>query len=171
AGDLDGKRIAILLPKYATDAAMERPVRIETPDRGIYLDDGDRATRRIKVTSFGNPVEAGMVIGLVQFATGEEGFSPIGEPNRIVNHPDEVIAQAGGFVEFEVSAARPGLCVLQFVPDVDAADFNPTSAYFTNIRVLPKDDYSRLPDASITWELVYREVLQYYYCLYPAMDR
>ena len=49
------------------------------------------------------------------------------------------------------------------------ARFDPTIEFFANVRVLPADDYSTVPDDQITWEYVYREVFSYYAVLYPIM--
>jgi hypothetical protein len=44
--------------------------------------------------------------------------------------------------------------------------------HFAYVRVLPADnDLDSIPDAQVTWDLVYSRVLSYYYRLYPAMDR
>ena len=39
------------------------------------------------------------------------------------------------------------------------------------MRVLPEDDYDHVPDEQLTFEFIYREVLQYYHLVYPAMSR
>jgi hypothetical protein len=43
--------------------------------------------------------------------------------------------------------------------------------FFTNVRVLPRDDFSTVPDHDLTFAFVYKNVLQYYYLIYPTMDR
>lgn len=42
--------------------------------------------------------------------------------------------------------------------------------FFTELRVLPWDDYSAIPDAQVTFDLVYREIFRYYDLILPAMS-
>jgi hypothetical protein len=84
----------------------------------------------------------------------------------VVTCPDHVVLDAAGAAEVPMTAAAPGCCTLMFA---GAAD--PTAAdFFACVRVLPKDDFSAVPDAQVTFQFVYDNVLRYYHLLHPAMD-
>jgi hypothetical protein len=36
-------------------------------------------------------------------------------------------------------------------------------------RVLPDDNFDDVPDDQITWDFVYRNVIRYFYLIYPGM--
>jgi hypothetical protein len=44
--------------------------------------------------------------------------------------------------------------------------------FYINVRVLPADaQFDSVPDSQLTYQYIYENVLQYYYRLYPIMDR
>ena len=43
--------------------------------------------------------------------------------------------------------------------------------FFVDLRVLPYDDYGRIPREDLTWDLLYEEVFRYYHLIMPAMSR
>ncbi len=84
-----------------------------------------------------------------------------------------------GNLRLSVTGVDPGLCILVLVPDgqnpppADLNGFSPgwTDLYFVHLRVLPADaDLDAIPDAQVTWDLVYDRVLRYFYKMFPVMD-
>ena len=83
---------------------------------------------------------------------------------------------AGGHVEVPLMADRPGCFKLRYMPADMPGDPQDNPApnwsveFFSTFRVLPYDDYSSVPDADITFEFVYKEVLNYFTILFPIMS-
>ncbi|MGH2345658.1 MAG: hypothetical protein ACRDG4_10565, partial [Chloroflexota bacterium] len=96
--------------------------------------------------------------------------------------PSSITVPAGGVARLTITprgATSPGCYKIRFIPPGARADppadflrpaFDPTIDFFTNLRVLPADDYSRLEDGQITWQLIYSEVFSYYALIYPIMS-
>ncbi len=72
----------------------------------------------------------------------------------------------------------PGLRLFRFVPpglwptDIDPKTLGELAfqEYFTELRVLPYDDYSKITDDELTWERIYKEIFRYYHLILPAMS-
>lgn len=93
--------------------------------------------------------------------------------------PQGGVTDRAGVLRLTVTGVDPGMCILVFIPDgqnpppPDLNGFAPQWAdlYFVHVRVLPSDAHlDAIPDDQITWDLVYAEVLRYFYKLYPVMD-
>jgi hypothetical protein len=90
-----------------------------------------------------------------------------------------ITTDSKGYAEVTVKGLRPGIGTLRYQGPGDT--FNPTMGYppipnmyfgycfYNSFRVLPDDNYDNIPDSEITWDLVYREVMRYYYLIYPGM--
>lgn len=71
-----------------------------------------------------------------------------------------------------------GLRLFRLVPpDNYPQDISPNTLaqlafqeFFTELRVLPYDDYSNIDDAEITFAMIYREIFRYYDLILPAMS-
>lgn len=93
--------------------------------------------------------------------------------------PQGGMTDGQGNLAMTITGVDPGMCILVFVPDgqnpppKDLNGFAPAWAdlYFVHVRVLPADaDLDLIPDAQITWDLVYDKVLRYFYKMFPVMD-
>lgn len=71
-----------------------------------------------------------------------------------------------------------GLRVFRFVPETNwPQDIDPATLaslafqeFCVELRVLPYDDYSKLDDAALTWDLIYDQIFRYYALILPAMS-
>ena len=86
----------------------------------------------------------------------------------MLNLPEEVTTDADGLATIPLQPALPGTCVVAFILPESSSD---DVTYFANVRVLPTDDYSNVNDSELTFQFLYKEVLKYYYLLYPSMNR
>jgi hypothetical protein len=86
----------------------------------------------------------------------------------------DVTIPAGGELELAFTADVAGCVKLRFIAPgmtIDAtAQPNFAVEYYANVRVLPYDDYSAVPDEKLTFDFVYEEVLSYFSILYPIMS-
>jgi hypothetical protein len=77
------------------------------------------------------------------------------------------------------SGKRAGLRLYRFVPQAhwprqltpEALDWGLTDEFFVTQRVLPYDDYSKIPDEELDFPLIYQEIFRNYYLLMPAMNK
>ncbi len=99
--------------------------------------------------------------------------------------PDSVSVGSSGMGSVTIKALCPGCGLLRFIAgpasDNPVPVLNPSMVgwmnqmpwvFFVNVRVLPADsDLAAVPDSQINWNFIYTNVLQYYYRLYPVMDK
>ena len=99
--------------------------------------------------------------------------------------PDSLTVDSSGLASITITGLTPGLGFLRFMAgppsDNPVPVIGPSMgqwmsqiawAFFVNVRVLPADsDLASVPDAQLTWDFVYSNVLQYYYRLYPGMNQ
>ncbi len=99
--------------------------------------------------------------------------------------PDSVSVGSSGMASVTIKALCPGCGFLRFIAgpasDNPVPVLNPSMVgwmnqlawvFFVNVRVLPADnDLATVPDSQINWNFIYSNVLQYYYRLYPGMDK
>ena len=85
----------------------------------------------------------------------------------MLNLPEEVTTDADGLATIPLQPRFPGTCIVAFLlPESSSDDLT----YFANVWVLPTDDYSTVNDSELTFQLLYEEVLKYYYLFYPSMN-
>ena len=77
-----------------------------------------------------------------------------------------------GHIKFDIETTRVGCQKLRFLPVGLSLPAVPQWAveFYSNFRVLPYHDYSKVPDGEVTWDYVYDEVFSYYGILYPIMS-
>jgi hypothetical protein len=165
-------------------------VQVVSDDPAVYMDlapadGGLRATgtARLRVFCKGRPIEEPVTLQV-------QRYSDIQRPGKlnsvnplvvIATEIDEEPAETTpvevappGELALELSADKAGCYKLRFIAPGMVADYpgSPNFAveYYTSYRVLPHDDYSEVPDEEITFEFIYREVLNYYAILYPVMS-
>ena len=166
----------LLVHDLSGDALLaEAAATVETDDRALYLQEGETRQMVLRATVRGRPAPAGFRMRLETYDTtsikGLPGSPAVG-PARPVEIGDEATIGKDGTATVTLTARRPGTCVIRFVPPgAPPSSFNPTTDGFACVRILPLDNYGHVPDAELTYELVYQEVLRYYHLLYPAMSR
>jgi hypothetical protein len=167
----------LLLVHDHSDAVLlsEGESMVETDDRAVYLQEGE--TRRIvlRAVERGHPPGTGFRVRIEEYVTtGIKGLpdTPAVPATRIVDIPEETSVGRDGTGSVTLMGRRPGTCVIRFVPmDTPPARFEPMTDFFTNVRVLPADDYDHIPDEQLSYDFIYQQVLRYYHIIYPAMSR
>jgi hypothetical protein len=174
----------------------EAPIVAESDDRATYITLGESATITINVRQLGQIPAAPVPVLVQQFRSLEiltpttDGTQPLPEkltlpvPTKarpvVEVTPQGAMSGPDGTIALTLTAVDPGMCILVFTPAGDTPPpddlngFAPGWAwlYFVHIRVLPSDaDLDAIADADVTWDLVYENVLRYYYKLFPVMDQ
>jgi hypothetical protein len=173
-GQLDDGELQLRLDTLTVDCMREVPITVETDDRGVYLQEGETGTIAIQVRQKGAAPGAPLQIGVEQYPiTDSTGpGSPAAPGEEIVTVTDHVDVDADGHGQLSLTGLTGGNCLIRFVLPGDVPGrFNSTLSAFANVRVLPRDDFSSVPDADVTFAFVYEQVLRYYWVLYPTMDR
>ena len=167
----------------------EVPLRVVCDDRCIYMQEGEVINQvRFQLLNRGQPM-ANTVVHLLQFLANDfgQGFPPWNAPpadpaDQYVSMPAQVTTDAHGFGVFEITGQAAGACVICYNPEgaswpdgANPALFDRLYSFFTNIRVLPLDDYSHITDEQLAADgsfdsIIYPQVLRYYYLLYPFMQ-
>lgn len=170
--------LEIHLEKHRQAASRERPVRVETPARGFYLEPGKTVSIPVRLTRYGKRPGTATTIQIAHYDTSDGNFTMPDAATPLLSHPDAIVTDADGVAQLTVRAEREGVGLIRFLepgqdPSVPAEGYVGIFSRldFCNVRILPADDYSALSDAEVSWDLVYKEIFEYYYCLYPTMDR
>ena len=165
---------------------------IGTDDRCLYLQVNETVSYRVRPLWKGRPMPGQSVaLTLSQYT-----YTAADVPNQLVNKQlvpltaaeDYVVSlpangtyvtDAQGCVTFSVRGLKPGAVMIRYQPSGDTFDPNPPGClppygYFGFVsynafRVLPDDNFDAVPDAQITWDFVYQNVIRYFYLIYPAM--
>lgn len=155
------------LVQRSTGAALltETLLVLETDNRTVYLQEGQAGTIALRGWLRGRAA-AGERIGVHQFVTTNKTSAPVPPATAVVTCPVHVDLDAHGGAAVALAGAAPGCCTLRFAGASDPA----ATGFFACVRVLPKDDFSAVPDADLTFAFVYENVLKYYHLLHPAMD-
>jgi hypothetical protein len=101
-----------------------------------------------------------------------------GQPISITNPMGNYVTDNHGKITLTVNGNCRGAAMVRYQLAGDTFDPNMGGAnkylyfgytFYNAFRVLPNDNYDHISNDQVTWEFVYREVLQYYYLLYPGM--
>jgi hypothetical protein len=160
-----GGRLKVVQQATGSPVLVETPVVIETDDRATYLQQGQQSNITLRAWLRGRPAAA-QKVKIRQFATPNKTLDPVPPAAPVVQCPDTVVTDQNGTALVLVMATDPGCCTLRFT----SPDNDDSTEYFACVRVLAADDYSHVPDGQVDFALVYREILQYYHLLHPAMD-
>jgi hypothetical protein len=148
---------------------------VETDDRAIYIQEGETRAIRVRLANKGRPPGRSVAVRLEQYVTSDiKGLPrvPAGPDTQVVEMPARISVRSDGGARLRLKAKRPGTCMIRFVlAEEPGCAFDPTTDFFTNLRVLPADNYDHIPDEQLTFEFIYQEVLRYYYIVYPVMSR
>lgn len=159
---------------------FEEGVSLESDERNFYLENGGTGSVRIKVMGPSGPVAHAPAL-LQQFivdydsGTRDVGGLPVTDATEwTVNMPTSVETDADGFATVSLTALKTGNCVIRFTVTEDPRAVNVLTDSFINVRVLPTDDYSHITDDQLLGEagfqIMYQNVLRYYYITYPVMQ-
>lgn len=166
--EVQAGRLVLVQESSGSRLLEEAELTVETDDRCVYLDETQAGSLALRVLRKGASPGAPVTIRLAQYVTTNKSIIPADPANSVLNVAAQVETDANGTAVVPLTTVRPGTCFLAFLPP-DTSDGDISA--FANIRVLPKDDYSAVPDAQVTFAFIYDEVLRYYYLLYPKMNR
>lgn len=186
---LAGNGVLQLVNTEQKELLVEVPLVVQCDDRCVYMQENETdVTIRFRLLDRGTP-KPNTVVALNQFLANDFGqgypcddVDPAIPDKQYVSMPSEVETDADGVGTFTISGKIAGACVICFNPhgecwpnNAQSNRFDRLYSFYTNIRILPKDDYSRLTveelKADDSFEtIIYPEVLRYYYLLYPVMD-
>jgi hypothetical protein len=171
---LDKGELVLQLDNDGPTVLREVSFTVETDDRGVYLQQGKAATIEIRLAHKGRPPETALTVGVEEYVIGD-GITP-GVPattaQQIVAVRDQVEIGSDGRGQLRLDPRAPGLCLIRFVPPGgQPGRFGRGLDFFTNLRVLPADDFSAVPDDEVTFRFLYDNVLRYYHLIYPAMNQ
>lgn len=149
-------------------------------ERDYYLENGQSGSIQIKVMKNGKPA-ANTTVNLQQFAINYAddsadvgGDSPTPSTAWVCDMPATVTTDASGKATIPLKAKKTGNTVIRYTLGNDQDAVNVLRDGFTNIRVLPNDDYSKIPDPALLgqagFKIVYDNVLRYFYITFPVMQ-
>jgi hypothetical protein len=147
---------------------FEQTLIVDSDDRALYFEPGQSHTANLRALDRGRTPAAPVVLNLVIQQSGAS--TPTGSE---IDYPTTLTTRSDGTAELPVTAVSAGLMVLQWLlPGELPANFNPAISGFTNVRVLPLDDFSKVPNAQrLSWPFVYENSLRFYWVIFPAMQR
>ncbi|MGI9277734.1 MAG: hypothetical protein ACR2PT_23160 [Endozoicomonas sp.] len=140
----------------------EIPLRIDSNDRNIYLEDIAGTPDRICGVSYlGGPLPSDTNFAINSYSSGTL-------PNpRFLTFSKCAHAKAGdSTISFSVEdngSGRAGFEQLQISLG--------TSAYFINFRRYPETDFGIPAGSTVTWDQAYDNVLRFFYIVFPAMSK
>lgn len=181
-----------------TPVCIEMPYVAETDDRAVYLSVGETKSITVKVFERGGALTAKVPVTVQQHRAkevlgppGPTGTSGLPEKHFMLTptatdpylsiDPQGAMVDLDGTLTLSLTGLQPGLGMLRFLVGPSSANFPPPDSdqdqgawmrfWSCNVRVLPSDaELDAIPDAQVTWELVYDKVLRFYYRMFPAMD-
>lgn len=161
------QQLVLIQTETDTIVLAESDITIETDSRCIYLQEGSATDVVIRMHVKGAAPAASQVVQVRQFVTSNRTMSLASPSNAVVTLPGAIAIGTSGASNLRIMATRPGTCVITLA--VPSAPTN-SREFFLNVRVLPLDNYDSVPDADVTFDFVYQEVLRYYHLLFPAMS-
>jgi len=163
-----------------------------TEDRCTYLQLGETASYRVRPLWKGSPMpnqSIPLTLTQWQFTAADN------DPGKLVKkllgqitNGQYVVSQPGnqtyttdenGYITFSVKGLQPGAAMIRYQAPGDNFNVNqgggpsPNAyfglAFYNIFRVLPADNFDDIPNEQVTWDLVYQNVIRYFYLIYPAM--
>ena len=100
--------------------------------------------------------------------------SPMYPDGNVSVTTEQVTVPAGGNLTLNLTALRAGVSLIRFVDPANPVtpNFAWDNCDYATVRILPFDDYSNVPDATINnWNYIYSEIFGFYSVLYPVMSK
>jgi hypothetical protein len=162
---------------------------LETDDQALYLDVGEKGMIHILVRERGRPPGRDVILSLWEYqfvvSPPQPGLRATSTPILVqpaaplehrIKFPERVTfpAHRDTPIAIDLHALRPGSLTLAFTTDGEPprTEFPVDGYFYVGVRVMPEDDYSKIPEATrLSWDFLYDEVFRYYYLIYPAMAR
>lgn len=175
-----------MLPPLAKPWLYEQPYRIQSAQRGLYIDANATAPVELRIRKYGKPLTEPVELTVKQRTSGflgMTGFDPelYAPPSVTVfdasNNALATESQAGGTLTVQPAESEAYSLQLKWLKatcslvSVWAPGSDMESFYMVN-KTYAVDDYSAViaQRPNIPWETVYKEVLCYYAAIFPAMN-
>jgi hypothetical protein len=194
ASRIDEGQLLLFFDEAGHDKLAEVELAVETDERGIYLDLGEKEEKEINIRIFrkGKAPDKAVTIKIEHYITTNYDdvlpFPPNPAPlplhlvdikiksekgvqMRSHGQQAEILVEPAsqGRISLSLTPKKAGTCIIRFVPlEQPGGPFKKTfgTSFFTNVRVLPEDNY----DAELkepAFQDIYDNVLRYYHLLYP----
>jgi hypothetical protein len=151
------------------DLAGERAATVSCDEPTVYLDQGEPRDLVLTVRERGVPPARPLSVLLARYGSdmtllpGEQTVLPVSADGTVTV---SVTGDAPGYRHFGLTVFPAGGAQPAAPPRLSIA-----TAQFVSIRTLPfDDDLAALPDASVTWDLLFSAVLATYHAVTPRMS-
>ncbi|WP_260963057.1 hypothetical protein [Pseudomonas citri] len=156
-----------------TLSATESTYRIYADQRNVYLDDHpDGVSITLQVRYLGGAVPSTTEIDLQAIPAANPPTYKEPQYWDFLDYPKSLTINAGQLaVSFPVTVKSGTAAQAGFVALTCTANGLDSSAYFTNFRKYAQTDFGIAAGTTITWPLMYPNVLRFHYLAFPAMSR
>ncbi len=153
--------------------ATESTYRIYADQRNVYLEDyPDGLSITLQVRYLGGAVPSTTEIGLQAIPAADPPTYKEPQYWDFLDYPDSLTVSAGQLsVSFPITVKPGSAAQAGFVALTCTANGLASSAYFTNFRKYAQTDFGIPQGTTITWPLMYPNVLRFHYLAFPAMSR
>ncbi len=153
--------------------ATESTYRIYADQRNVYLEDYPNGLSvTLQVRYLGGAVPSTTEIGLQAIPAADPPTYKEPQYWDFLDYPDSLTVSAGQLsVSFPVTVKPGSAAQAGFVALTCTANGLDSSAYFTNFRKYAQTDFGIPKGTTITWPLMYPNVLRFHYLAFPAMSR
>ncbi|MGO4320517.1 hypothetical protein [Pseudomonas sp. KB_12] len=153
--------------------ATESTYRIYADQRNVYLEDYPNGLSiTLQVRYLGGAVPSTTEIGLQAIPAADPPTYKEPQYWDFLDYPDSLTVSAGQLsVSFPVTVKPGSAPQAGFVALTCTANGLDSSAYFTNFRKYAQTDFGIPQGTTITWPLMYPNVLRFHYLAFPAMSR
>ena len=153
--------------------ATESTYRIYADQRNVYLEDYPNGLSiTLQVRYLGGAVPSTTEIGLQAIPAADPPTYKEPQYWDFLDYPDSLTVSAGQLsVSFPVTVKPGSAAQAGFVALTCTANGLDSSAYFTNFRKYAQTDFGIPQGTTISWPLMYPNVLRFHYLAFPAMSR
>lgn len=153
--------------------ATESTYRIYADQRNVYLDDyPDGVSITLQVRYLGGAVPSTTEIDLQAIPAANPPTYKDPQYWDFLDYPKSLTINAGQLaVSVPVTVKSGTAGQAGFVALTCTANGQDSSAYFTNFRKYAQTDFGIPEGTTITWPLMYPNVLRFHYLAFPAMSR
>ncbi|MBD9465695.1 hypothetical protein [Pseudomonas sp. Pdm06] len=153
--------------------ATESTYRIYADQRNVYLEDYPNGLSiTLQVRYLGGAVPSTTEIGLKAIPAADPPTYKEPQYWDFLDYPDSLTVSAGQLsVSFPVTVKPGSAAQAGFVALTCTANGLDSSAYFTNFRKYAQTDFGIPQGTTVTWPLMYPNVLRFHYLAFPAMSR